>query len=381
MNFDLTKEQRESRKGFRAFVDETIVPFAGKIDRDEIMPRELMQEIAQKGFWSPELPREFGGMSMDMITFGLLTEEIGRGCSNVRNLLGVQGMVAQSILRFGTKEQREKWLPRIAKADVVVAFALTESKVGSDAKNIETNAQPDGDDYVINGKKKWISFGQVADLVLLIAKCNGQPTAFLVEKETPGFSTTPLNGLLGYRGSLVGELHFDNCRIPKANLVGMVGAGVTYVATFGLVHGRYSTAWGCVGLAQGCLESCLDYTNKREQFGSLIKDHQLVQKMIAEMFTGVTAGRQLCLRAGTLQENKEPNALMEISLAKYYTSTMAMKAATDAVQIHAANGCSPDYPVQRYFRDAKVSEIVEGSTQIQEGIISRYAYRFLNNPQ
>jgi alkylation response protein AidB-like acyl-CoA dehydrogenase len=381
MDFDLTKEQIEARRQFRKFVDETIVPYAEKNDREEIMPRELMAEIAARGYWAPELPEEYGGIGMDMLTLGILTEEIGRGCCNVRNLLGVQGMVSQSILRFGTKEQRETWLPKIGAGEIVAAFGLTEANIGSDARNIATEAKLEGDKYIISGQKKWISFGQNADLILLFAKCQDKPSAFLIEKDTPGLTVRPLNGLLGYRGSMVGELTFEGCEIPKENLVGMLGAGVSYVAVHGLIHGRYSTAWGCVGLAQGCLEHSLAYSNTRRQFGVLIKEHQSIQNMIADMIAGVTAGRQLCYRAGYLQENKEPNAMMEISLAKYFTSRMAMEAAANAVQIHAANGCGPDYPVQRHFRDAKVSEIVEGSSQIQQGIISRYAHKLFQQPQ
>ncbi len=381
MDVDLTKEQIAARRQFRKFVDETITPYAEKIDREETMPRELLDKIAASGYWAPELPREYGGGGMDMSTLGILTEEIGRGCSNVRNLLGVQGMVSQSLLRFGTKEQKETWLPRIAAGKIVVAFGLTEANIGSDARNIATEAKLEGDHYIITGGKKWISFGQNADLVLLFAQCEGKPSAFLIEKNTPGFSVRPLNGLLGYRGSLVGELTFAGCKIPKENLVGKIGVGVSYVAAVGLVHGRYSTSWGCVGLAQGCLESCLAYVDKRQQFGVLIKEHQSIQNMIADMITGVVAGRQLCYRAGYLQDQRDPNAMMEISLAKYFTSTMALKAAADAVQIHAANGCSPDYPVQRYFRDAKVAEIVEGSSQVQQGIIARYAYKLFQQSQ
>jgi hypothetical protein len=381
MDVDLTKEQIEARREFRKFVDEAIVPYAEKIDREEVMPKELMEKIVARGYWAPELSEEYGGSGMDWLTFGILTEEIGRACSNVRNLLGVQGMVSHALLRFGTKAQRETWLPKIAAGEIVAAFGLTEPQKGSDARNITTEAKHEGNHYTITGSKKWISFGQNADLILVFAQCDGKGSAFLIEKDTPGLTVKPLNNLLGYRGSMVGELIFDGCRVPEENLVGMVGAGISYVAAHGLIHGRYSTAWGSVGLAQGCLEHCLAYTATREQFGVLIKEHQSIQNMIADMLTGVTAGRQICYRAAYLQENKDPNAMMEISLAKYFTSEMAMKAAGNAVQIHAANGCSPDYPVERYFRDAKVAEIVEGSSQIQQGIIARYAYKLHQHSQ
>jgi hypothetical protein len=230
---------------------------------------------------------------------------------------------------------------------------------------------------VLTGQKKWISFGQNADLFLTFAHCDGRITAFLVERETPGFSTEPISGLLGARASMLAELHLDQCRVPQENIVGQVGFGLTHVASYGLSHGRYSTAWGCVGLAQGCLEACLRYTKKREQFGVRLREHQLIQEMIADMFTNVTAARLLCYRVGRLREKRDRRAIMETSVAKYFASTVAAKIASNAVQIHGANGCGSEYPVQRYLRDAKIMEIVEGSTQVQQLIIATYAYRGL----
>lgn len=373
-SLDLTARQKRVQAAFRAFVDQEIAPHAGQFDREENIPPELIKKLVQKGYWGAELPEAFGGPGMDMVTYGLLTEEIGRGCANVRNMIGVQGMVSSSILKWGTKEQKEYWLPKMASGEVIAAFALTEPDVGSDAKSIQTTATPTGSDYVLNGRKRWISFGQNADLFMIFVQCEGKPTAFLVERGTPGFSTSPISGLLGFRASLLAELHMEECRVPEENIVGRVGFGLTYVASLGLSHGRYSTAWGCVGLAQACLEACVRYTSEREQFGVRLQKHQLVQRMVADMVTNITAARLLCYRAGHLTESGDMGAIVGASMAKYFASTMAVQVASDAVQIHGANGCGPEYPVQRHLRDAKVMEIVEGSTQIQQLLIAKHAY-------
>jgi glutaryl-CoA dehydrogenase (non-decarboxylating) len=373
-DLDLTEQQQRAHAEFRAFVDEEIVPHADRFCQEESIPRALIARLAEKGYWNATLPQEYGGAGMDMLTYGLLTEEIGRGSADVRNLVGVQGMVSAAVAKWGSKEQKAQWLPRMASGEIVAAFALTEPDVGSDAKSIETVATPLGETTVLSGKKKWISFGQNADLFLVFAQCEGKVTAYLVERGTPGFSTKPITGLLGLQASMLAELYFDECRIPSTNLVGRIGFGLSHVASYGLSHGRYSTAWGCVGLAQACLEASLSYTSKRRQFGALLKEHQLIQQMIADMVANLAAARLLCYRAGRLMDRGDLAAVMGISIAKYFASTTAYKAASDAVQVHGANGCGPDYPVQRYLRDAKVLEIVEGSTQVQQLIIARHAY-------
>ncbi len=258
-NLELTNQQKEKQEEFKAFVDAEIVPVAGQFDQEEYMPKSIIQKMIDKGYWGAELPSEFGGSDMDNITYGLFNEEIGRGCANVRNMIGVQGMVSSSILRWGTKEQKEKWLPRLSSGELTAAFAITEPDIGSDIKNINTTVKLEGSEYVINGSKKWITFGQNADLIMIFAHCDGKVGAFLVERNTPGFSSKPITGLLGFRGSMLAELKLENCRIPANQLVGKLGFGLSLVANHGLVHGRYSTAWGAVGLAQACLNACLEF--------------------------------------------------------------------------------------------------------------------------
>ncbi|HVT15334.1 MAG TPA: acyl-CoA dehydrogenase family protein [Thermoanaerobaculia bacterium] len=375
MKVELTASQRGARAGFRSFAAAEIAPHADRWDREEALPRELLDKLRTSGYLGSTLPRELGGGGHDMITYGLLSEEIGRGCSSVRSLLTVHDMVAQAILRWGSREQKERFLPALARGELLAAVALSEPGAGSDAGSVETAARPDGADFVLDGRKKWTSFGQIADLFLVLARCAGQPAAFLVPRLTPGLTATPITGLLGTRASMLAELAIDGCRIPRENLLGRVGVGLSHVMATALEHGRYSVAWGSVGIAQACLEAALDYSRKRQQFGKPLADHQLIRAMLTDMITRVRAARLLCLRAGHLRDSGDPGAFMETMVAKYFASTVAARAAADAVQIHGANGCSADYPVARYLRDSKVMEIIEGSTQIQQITISQFDFQ------
>jgi alkylation response protein AidB-like acyl-CoA dehydrogenase len=284
-------------------------------------------------------------------------------------------MVAQALFKWGNTFQKENWLPKLASGEVIAAFALSEPNVGSDAKSIETTATQSGNFYVLNGQKKWITYGQIADVFLVFAQCEGKPSAFLVEKNSPGLTIKPIFGMLGVRGSMLAELHLHDCKIPSENLLCRQGFGFSHVASSALDYGRYSVAWGCVGIAQACLDACLQYTSQRQQFGVYLKEHQLIRQMITEMLVNVKAARLLCYQAGYLKDSGDPKSIMETSIAKYFASTTATKAANDAVQIHGGNGCSREYSVQRYWRDAKIMEIIEGSTQIQQITIAEYGYQ------
>jgi alkylation response protein AidB-like acyl-CoA dehydrogenase len=375
MKVGLAPQQVNDQAAFRAFVAEQVIPHADRYDREEQIPAELVGKLAQEGYLGALIPQEEGGRGLDLITYGLLTEEIGRGCSSVRSLLTVHDMVAQALTRWGKQDQRKYWLPQLASGEIIAAFALSESNVGSDAKSIETVATLSGDTYVLNGQKKWITFGQIAGLYLVFAQHEGKPCAFLVERNTPGLWVEPIFGMLGTRASMLAELHFENCRVPKENLLGRVGFGVSHVALYALDLGRYSVAWGCVGIGQACLDACLKYTSQRKQFGVYLKDHQLIQRMITEMVTQVRAARLLCFQAGCAKQSADPSVFMETAIAKYFASRMATKVSCDAVQVHGANGCSGEYPLQRYIRDARIMEVIEGSTEIQQVAIANYAYQ------
>jgi len=373
MMLALTPQQDEARAGFRALVDEHILPHANRFDEEEEIPRDLVRLLGRERRLIATLPLEAGGEDMDPLTSGLLSEEMGRGCASVRNLMGVSGMVAHAILRWGSKAQKEQWLPRLGAGETIGAFALTEPQGGSDAANLRTTATPSGGAWTLNGSKKWISFAQTADVFLSIAQCENKPAAFLVERDTPGLMVKPITGLLGLRASKLAEVQFENCSVPAENMVLSVGAGFALVASFALDYGRHSTACGCVGLAQRCLDACRAYARERRAFGAPIKDHQLIQQMLTNMVTNISAGRLLCHQAGYLRGQNDPGAVRETLIAKYFTTAILPQITGDAVQIHGASGCSADSPVQRCFRDAKIMEIVEGTTQIHQIKIAAFA--------
>lgn len=375
MKPELSPEQRTSQLEFRQFAKEHVAPHAAWHDQEQRISSTMVRKVAEQGYLAPFLPKAWGGLDMDMVTYGLLHEEVGQACSSVRSLLTVHDMAALSIYKWGSDRLREVWLPRLATGEITGALALSEPNAGSDVGGIETTGEPCSDGYVLNGKKKWITFGQIAGLFVVLAKCEGKATAFLVEKGWPGFSVTPISGMLGTRGSMLALLTFDECRIPKENLIARRGFGASSVALTALGLGRYSVACGSLGIAQACLEACLDYTAKQRRFGSALRDHQLIQQQITDMITETAAARLLCRHAGYLKDQKDPGEIMQTFIAKYYASTLAMKAAVNAVQIHGANGCSSDYPVERYLRDAKIMEIIEGSTQIQQITIAKLGFQ------
>ena len=368
MKLELTPEQRALRAEVRAFVEREISPHAAQWDRDEAIPRQIVDKLVERGWLGSMVPAEHGGKGLDQISYGVLTEEIGRGCSSTRSLLTVHDMACQGILRWGSRVQKEKYLGRLAKGEILGAFALSEPNAGSDAQGIETTATAVEGGFVLDGTKKWITFGQIADLFLLFAQLDGQPTAFLVEREA--LSVKPIRGMLGTRASMLAELKLEEVRTE--HMVGRPGFGISHVVGAALEQGRYSVACGSVGIAQACLDASLAYARERQQFGKPIFDHQLVRALLSDMITTVRAARLLCMRAGYLRDIGDPGAFAETMVAKHFAAATAMRAATDAVQIHGGNGCHEDFPVSRWFRDAKVMEIIEGSTQIQQSTIARF---------
>ena len=363
------EEFAEHEGAYRAFAAEHVAPRAAAIDRDERIPREVVDALKGAGYFASGF-----GPAEDPVgaalRHGLLHEALGAASASVQGLLNVHHMAGSAIARWGTREQKACWMPRLTSGDALAAIAITEPDVGSDASAVETTAAADGADYVITGTKRWITCGQIADVFVVL--CGG-PTAFIVPRETPGLTTEPIRGTLGCRGYMLAELRFDGCRVSADHLLGRPGFGLTHVAATGLEAGRYNLAWGCVGLARACLEASLAHARRRRQFGRPIAEFQLVQRLIARMTTDLEAARLLCFRAGTLRGWRDPAAIKLATMAKYFASTMVNRVAHDAVQIHGAQGVGPDAPVERYLRDARIMEIIEGSTQILEIAIARYA--------
>lgn len=371
---ELTDSQLERLDEFRQFADEAIVPGADQWDQQESLPDRVIRDIARKGYLGAILPEHWGGRGMNMVEFGLLNRELGRGCSSVRTLITVHTMVGLTLLRWGSTEQKGSWLGKLARGEVIGAFALTEPNAGSDAGNIETLAEACDEGFSITGRKMWISFAEIADVYLIFAKTAGGASAFLLDRSTPGLTLSPVRGLLGTRASMMAELRLDHCWVSMERMIGSPGVGLSHIAASALDCGRYSVAWGCVGIAEACLESCLQYTSSRKQFGNPLKDYQLVQRIIAEMSVSAKAACLLCWQAGRLRDAGDPSYPIETSVAKYAASKAAARAARDAVQLHGANGCVPGHAVDRFFRDAKLMEIIEGSNEIQEIAIAKSVY-------
>lgn len=375
LSSELSEAQLAALAGFREFVDREVVPHAERYHYEQRTPREAITRMAEMGYLGLSLPAASGGGGCDQVTLGLLHQEFGRGCASLRSLLTVHGMVAHSILRWGSKGQKEQWLARLAAGKTLGAFALSEPGVGSDAKGVTTEAVETADGYALCGEKKWITYGQIADLFLVFARCQGQPTAFLVERDTPGVSTEAISDMLGLRASMTARVLFKDCRIPRSSLLGRVGLGVSHVAASALELGRITVAWGCVGISQACTDACLLYANERSQFGVRLREHQLILQLLSDMITELTAARLLCLHASRLRDSADPESVMATAMAKYFASKAAVSAALGAVQIHGANGCSREVPIQRHLGDAKIMEIIEGSSQIQQLSIARYGYQ------
>jgi alkylation response protein AidB-like acyl-CoA dehydrogenase len=371
----LDPEHEERRASFREFARKHIEPHAEDWDRAGALPADLVAAFAAQGYLGALVPARHGGTAFDAVSFGLLNEEIGAACSSVRSMLTVHSMVAHAVARWGSEDLQERWLPRLADGSAVGAFALTEAGSGSDAANLAAEAVADGDGYRLTGTKQWITYGQRADVFLVFARCQGGPAAFLVERRAPGLAVEPVHGLLGTRASMVAEVRLDEVPVPAEALVGRPGFGIAAVATSALDIGRYSVAWGCVGILAAALRVSLAQAGERVRFGAPIADRQLVQRMLAEMSTGLAAARLLCLEAGRLKDAGDPGTINATWSAKYFASCRAFQAAADAVQIAGAAGCADGHPAQRLLRDAKVMEIIEGSTQLQQVYLARAAYQ------
>jgi alkylation response protein AidB-like acyl-CoA dehydrogenase len=366
----------------RAFAEETLRPRAGEFDQQECVPRDVLHELAERGLLGAILPREFGGGGLDPLSYGLLTAEIGKGCSSTRALLTVHAsLVGETLARMGSSDQKRRWLPDMAAGRRLACFALSEPDIGSEATAVKTSYRAQGGEFVINGQKKWITYGAIADLFLVFAASEGEISAFIVDRTMEGLSTKPMSGLLASRGAHLAEVKFDNVVVPKENLIGRLGTGFTFVGNTALFYGRYSVAWAGVAIAEAAVEEMVEYARNRQQFGKKLRQHQMVQSLIAGAVAKLHAGRALCEKVGQLRNQGDDAAVMEANIAKYVTSKLAMEVTLTAVQVFGGNGCWNAYPVERLFREAKILEIIEGSSQIQEMLISEHAIRHYRRRQ
>ena len=356
------------------FARENIFPYAAEFEINEALPGELIKAMGDKGYLAASFPREYAGLGLDPCHYGLFTEEIGKGCCSTRGLITVHtSLVGETLLKWGNEDQKRRWLPLMAKGEKLACFALSEPDTGSDAKALRTTCRPVDGMYVLDGVKKWITCGDIADLFLIIARDEDRISAFIVERGTEGLSTKPIKGLLAGRASHMAEVNLNKVMVPRENLIGAEGGGFSYIVNTALDHGRYSIAWAGVAIAQSAVDAMVNYARTRYQFGKELHHFQLIQGMIADAVTKVHSARALCLHAGRLRKEGHEDAMVETSIAKYFSSRIAMEIAVDAVQVHGANGCHNGYPVERLFREAKVLEIIEGTSQIQQQVIAQYA--------
>ena len=359
---------------FHRLARDELAPLAAEMDAEERVPRAVLARLAETRLWGALLPAEAGGLDLDMRGFAVLHEEIGRACSSLRSLLGAHSIVAWAIRRWGCAEQVSCWSAPLASGRLLGGFCLTEPDAGSDAAALTATATPTEDGWVLDGHKTWITGGAIAGLFLVFARAPRGVSAFLVAAGTPGLRVIPRTGLLGVRASMPADLELDACPLRPEALLGPEGFGMPTVMMSALDIGRLSVAAGCVGILQACLDASLDHAAHRRHGDRMLGDHQLVRRMIANMATDTAAARLLCGEAARLQDAADPGAIAATWRAKYFASTAATRAAADAVQLHGAAGCTATSVPARCYRDAKIMEIIEGSTEIQQLVIAHEAY-------
>lgn len=374
MDLRISDEHRQLADLAHRFTEEQIVPHAARWDRDEAIDRDLVPALGGVGFLGLGIPEEYGGSGGDNLAYCLVLEEIARGDSAVRGIISVSlGLVGKTIHKHGTEQQKQRWLPGLCSGEQLGCFGLTEPGTGSDAASLATRAVRDGDDWLITGRKVFITNGTWADVALIFARTGGPGpkgiTAFLVPTDSPGFRATEIHGKLGMRGQATAELTLDQVRVPDDSRVGDEGTGFK-LAMAALDRGRMSVAAGCVGAARGALEASLKYAKEREQFGKPIAGFQLVQELLADMAVETDAARLLTWRCADLADRGEPFGT-EASMAKLYASEAAVRVANNAIQVFGGYGYIDEYPVGKYLRDTRVTTLYEGTSQIQKLLIGR----------
>ncbi len=374
-DLSLTPEQELVQRTARDFATERLLPRAAEFDEKGEVPLDVVGELGGLGFMGIYVPDEWGGAGLDMVSYVLALEEINRACASTGVIMSSHvSLVCDPLLRFGDDEQKQRYLRPLASGEKLGCFALSEPASGSDAAAMRMTAKRAGDSWVLNGTKNFITNGSRADVALVFAQTDAAQkhkgiAAFLVERGTPGFSVGKLEHKLGIRGSDTAQLIFQDCRVPGANLLGAAADGFK-IALATLDGGRVSIAAQAVGIARACLEDSVAYAKEREAFGQKIGDFQAIQWMLADMATGVDAARLLTWRAAALKDRGEPYG-PEAAMAKLFASDVAMKSARDCIQIFGGYGYLTDFPAERHYRDAKITEIYEGTSEIQRLVIAR----------
>jgi alkylation response protein AidB-like acyl-CoA dehydrogenase len=371
----LTPEHEMIRDAIRSFAQERLLPNAARWDKEQHFPAEELRELAQMGVYGVAVPEQYGGAGMDYLSLALVLEEIAAGDGGTSTVVSVNNCPVCSIgMTFANEEQKQQWLRPLAQGEMLGAFCLTEPHAGSDAADLRTTAKLEGDEYVLNGVKQFITSGKHADVAIVMAvtdKAAGKKgiSAFWVPTKTPGYIVASLEHKMGQHSSDTAQILFENCRIPKANLIGAEGQGYK-IALSGLEGGRIGIAAQSVGMARAAFEAALDYAKNRVTFGKAIFEHQAVQFRLADMATQIEVARQMIWHAASMKDAGLP-CLKEAAMAKLFASEMAEKVCSDAIQIHGGYGYVSDFPVERIYRDVRVCQIYEGSSDIQKILIGR----------
>ncbi|MFZ0335587.1 MAG: acyl-CoA dehydrogenase [Candidatus Acidiferrales bacterium] len=379
MDLGLTEEQLLLQRTVREFAESEVKPLAKEIDETGHFPRETFRKAAELGLTGVAVPEEYGGAGMDHISYSIVIEEISRACASTGVILSVQNsLYSDPVLRFGTEEQKQKFLVPFARGEKIGCYALTEPQAGSNAAALRTTAVPKADKYVINGTKAWITNGAAADAAIVYTNTHPEKgekgiTALIVEKGTPGFAVGKEEKKLGINATACCELSFTDCEVPVGNRIGAEGEGYK-VALSTLDGGRIGIAAQATGIAQGAFDAALAYAQQRQAFGHPIADFQAIQFMLADMATEIDAAR-LLVRKAAWKEETGARFSMEASIAKLFASEMATRVTHKAIQIHGGNGYSREYPVERNYRDARITEIYEGTSEIQRLVIAAWVLK------
>ncbi|MCC7435462.1 MAG: acyl-CoA dehydrogenase family protein [Methanoregulaceae archaeon] len=376
MDFSLSAEHELIRESAHKFGQTEIVPDLRERDREARSDRATLEKMGDAGMLGISIPAKYGGSDTDYISLGIVCEELERADSTARVVMSVHsGLHSLTLMQWGTEEQKQRWLPSLATGKLIGAFALTEPNAGSDASNLKTTARKDGDSYVLNGQKTWISLADYADQFLVITRltetqAKAPYAAFIVNRNTPGFSSRAIHGKLGVRAGNTGEIFFEDMRVPADCMIGEEGDGFK-VAMSALDHGRYTVASGAVGIITACLDACVPYANDRTVQGEPIGKKQLVQQMIASMAQGREIGRLLYYKVGWMKNTGQRHT-RECSMAKWTNCAAAFDAANKAVEIHGAYGFCDEFPVERYFRNSRGAMIYEGTHEIHTIMQAEY---------
>ena len=378
MDFTLSKQHEMARSLFREFAEKEVKPLAIEVDETEEFPMETVEKMAKAGFMGIPIPKEYGGQGCDILTYAMCVEELAKVCGTTAVIVSAHtSLCCDPILTYGTEEQKQKYLPDLAAGKKIGAFGLTEPGAGTDAQGMQTKAVLDGDEYVLNGSKIFITNGKVADVYVIFAitgmvekrgKLSKEISAFIVEKGTPGFTFGTKEKKMGIRGSSTYELIFTDCRIPKANMLGQQGKGFG-IAMHTLDGGRIGIAAQALGIGEGALERTIDYVKERKQFGRAIGAFQNTQFQLADMATRTEAAKHLVYKAAVAKDTQKVFSV-EAAQAKLFAAETAMAVTTKAVQLHGGYGYTREYDVVRMMRDAKITEIYEGTSEVQRMVIS-----------